>query len=156
MRWLALAVVVLAGCWDFHKVIEALHHDPPTFDNRSQYPDGLFYKVWGELESLSQTDISEQGITAIVYEDLGEFEDACPDVTEGLGCSDPYNIHIYGGVGTDFLDVGTAAAHQLAHLHFYQRSDGNDGDGRHAHGEWWGEGGYVDLIHSLIEAGAIQ
>lgn len=93
MRYLALITLLLTGCADVHKVWAALHADPPTFDNRSQYPDGLFFKVWSELEAEAQINISLDGKTAIVYEDLGEFEDACPEVDD-LGCGDEDNVHI--------------------------------------------------------------
>lgn len=154
MRYLAITFSLLTlHCHDVYKAFASLHEEPPSIINLSEYPDGLFYKVWSELETTAQVDISLDGMTATVHGDRARFEDACPDV-EGLGCSDYDNLNVYGGVGTDFLDVGTETAHQLGHLYFYHTHGGSDG--RHAHADWWDDGGYVDLIHHLIEAGTIQ
>jgi hypothetical protein len=144
MRLLVVMVCLATlGCADVYRVFTA---DPPAFDNRSQYPDQFFLRLWAEVEALAGVDISLEGVAVTIHEDAGDFEDACPDV-EGLGCSDPARIEIMGGVGTNFVDVGTEVAHQLGHMHL-------SGDGRHAHAEWFGEGGVVEQARALLVAGA--
>jgi hypothetical protein len=141
--------LALTGCYDVYK---ALHHDHPSFDNRSQYPDQFFLHVWAETEALAKTDVSLSGMSVVVHEDAGDFADACPDI-EGLGCSDADNINIRGSVGTNAIDVGTEVAHQLGHTHFWKTEDG---DGRHSHAEWFGNSGFVEQMRELLEAGGIR
>lgn len=145
-KWGAILVALsLCGCHEFYR---ALHQDTPAFDNRSAYPDGYFLYVWSETETYAGVDIPLKGVVVTIHESIAEYRDACPDI-DRIGCHTGTSVDIYGAVGTSFLQVGTEVAHQLGHMRFMQEG----GDGRHAHAEWWSEGGIVDQVHTLLEGG---